>query len=410
MQRYASETANMGRSRIALALLLLLPTACSSPKRSAYGADDAGAPAVSTTILSPRSSAPDAATASHAASAAIAPATRDAAVVAAPPRPLPPNARLIEPFRGAKGRGLVAMTNGVEHVFADYGTGPSIGQDKPVLVASFTKLWTVVAALRMVERKEMSLDETIRDVLPELASRPWADSTLRELMSHTSRVPEFDEKSGFYRASVDYSESPASVLAKNVPKDWVEKRGVYKYRNAELAIVGAMLAAHAKIPTDQVLAREVFAPSKMKHAGLLVGKGPPPDDLDLAPMGGVRPHSFFTAGAGYASLSDLLAFFDALSTTALLTDASKTTLFTGAKEHGFASFGCWAFPFKVPSRDSNVTLIERPGSFGNVRLFTAYFPDERRAIVAWNGDGVEIARPRVAEQGIGARLSRIALE
>jgi CubicO group peptidase (beta-lactamase class C family) len=324
------------------------------------------------------------------------------------PRPLPSNARLIEPFRGSKGHELVAMTNGVDHAFADYGSSPAVSPDKPVLVASFTKLWTAVAALRLIERKEMSLDETIRDVLPDLASRPWADSTLRELMSHTSRVPEFDDKSGFYRASVDYSESPAAVLAKNVPKDWTEKRGVYKYRNAEFAIVGAMLAAHAKIPTDQVLAREVFEPAKMKHAGLLVGKGAPPDDLDLSPMGGVRPHNFFTAGAGYASIADLLSFFDALSNnTTLINDASKKMLFTGAKEHGFISFGCWAYPF---GSTKPALLVERPGSFGNIRLLTAYFPEEHRAIVAWNSDGVEIARPRTGEQGIGARLSRIALE
>jgi len=224
-------------------------------------------------------------------------------------------------------------------------------------------------------------------------------------MGHISRVPEFDEKTGYYRlAGVDFAEAPASVIAKNVPKDWAEKRGVYKYRNAEFAIVGAMLAARSKTTADAVLAKEVFEPARMKHAGIL-GAAEAPADLDLTPMGPIKPQNFFTAGAGYASINDLLSFFDALAIDGqLLSAASKAMLFTGAKEHKDASFGCWAYAF------NGTTLVERPGSFGNIRLATAFFPNEKRAIVAWDGDGTEIPRPRTGEQSIGARLARIALE
>jgi hypothetical protein len=70
--------------------------------------------------------------------------------------------------------------------------------------------------------------------------------------------------------------------------------------------------------------------------------------------------------------------------------------------------GCWSYPFAKPE-GGTTTLIERPGSFGNVRLFSAFFPDEGRAIVAWTGDGIDIARPRTGK-GIGLSLARIAIE
>jgi CubicO group peptidase (beta-lactamase class C family) len=259
----------------------------------------------------------------------------------------------------------------------------------------------------MTRRREISLDDTIADVLEGLASRPWAKSTLRELLTHTSLVPEFDERSGFYRlAEVDFG-SATNVLAKYIPRDWTEKRGTYKYRNAELAIVGAMLEAKARLPVASVLAREVFEPAKMTHSGLLAKERVA--GLDLAPMGPVRPQNFFTAGAGYASANDLLAFFEALAADVLLGEAEKALLFEGAKERSYGALGCWAYPFA--SGDAGTTLlVERPGSFGNVRLFTAFFPEERRAIVAWTGDGIDIPRPRAAKDGLGATLARLALD
>ena len=166
--------------------------------------------------------------------------------------PLPSAERLVAPFRGTKAHGFVAMTNMDRRAFVPITPGDALDPARPVLVASFTKLWTAVAALRMVARGELSLDETAKDALPELASRPWAPSTLRELLTHTSLVPEFDEKAGYYRKpDVDF-QAPVEVLARHVPRDWTEKRGVYKYRNSELALVGAILGARAKMPLDRV--------------------------------------------------------------------------------------------------------------------------------------------------------------
>jgi D-alanyl-D-alanine carboxypeptidase len=333
---------------------------------------------------------------------------------ARPSRALPTAARLLAPFRDAKVHGFVALTStdpalhdAPPRVVASLARGDTLDLARPVLVASFTKLWTAVAALRMVARGELSLDETVKDALPELASRPWATSTLRELLTHTSLVPELDEKGGYYRRpDVDFS-APVPVLAKYIPRDWTEKRGVYKYRNAELALVGAILAARSKTSAERVLAKEIFEPAGMTHAGLLVTTSTPPG-LDLAPMGPIRPRNFFTAGAGYASASDLLAFFEALGGATLLSPASKALLFEGAKDRGHGALGCWAYPFATAD-GATTLLVERPGSFGNVRLFAAFFPEEQRAVVAWTGDGLEIARP-LTGKGLGAALARAALE
>lgn len=399
-------TVAMTRSAFAVAALVVVAvTACRSTDARRASAITEALPEASTDAATGAAPAADAAPAKN----------EDASTIelAVPSRPLPAPERLLSPFRATKAHGFVAMTrtdpsdaSGERRTAVALGRGDALDLTKPVLVASFTKLWTAVAVLRMVERGELGLDETVKDALPELASRPWSSSTVRELLTHTSLVPEFDEKSGYYRrVDVDFS-SPVAVLSKSVPRDWTEKRGVYKYRNAELAIVGAIIAARSKLPADRLLAREVFEPAKMTRAGLYVTTAPPA--LDLTPMGAIRPQNFFTAGAGYASANDLLAFFEALAGTALLTAASKALLFDGARERDHGALGCWAYPFARPDGGTTL-LVERPGSFGNVRLFTAFFPDERRAIIAYTGDGIEIARPR-SPKGIGASLARVAIE
>lgn len=327
------------------------------------------------------------------------------------PRPLPPRARLIAPLGGA--RGFVAVTDtaaqpsGSRRVVVAAKGGGEVDVERPVPIASFTKLWTAVAALRMVERGEISLEATIAETLPELAARPWSRATLRELLGHVSQVPEFDEggePSYFRRRDVDFS-NPGAVLARYVPRAWVEKRGVYKYRNSEAAIAGAMLARRASLPAPELFAREVFGPAGMRRSGLLVGAAP--GDLDLAPLGPVRPHNFFTAGAGYSSPADLLAFLEALAGAVLLGEASKRVLFEGHGSEGHA-LGCWSYALRAGDGGAQ-RVVERPGALGDVRLFTALFPDEGRAIVAFSPDGIEIHKPHPTS-GVGRALLGVGLE
>lgn len=329
--------------------------------------------------------------------------TAAAAEPGPPARALPTAPHLLAALKGTSARGFIAMTNAAETVFADFQS--DVAADKPVLVASFTKLWTAIAVLRAVERSSFSLDDDIRTLLPDLKSKPWADSTVRELLGHVSRVPEFDDAGGYYSKSEPDFSNPVPVLAKYIGSG-TEKRGVWKYRNSEFALLGAVLQAKSGTPVTDVLALDVWTPAGMTHAGLVIGK--PPADVDFAPMGRVRPQNFFTAGAGYASANDLLAFFGALGAGKLLGADSQKLLFSGIPERNHGAFGCWAFPF--PTSDGGTTLfVERPGGFGNVRLFTAFFPEERRAIVMWSGADVDVGRPRT-KGTLAAKLAKLALE
>jgi CubicO group peptidase (beta-lactamase class C family) len=340
---------------------------------------------------------------------AATPIAVDASLPAEPPpkpaepiRPLPSEATLRAIFKGTSARGVVAVTvDGQRESFA-VPSGEAM-PDRPLLVASFTKLWIAVTTLRFVARKEFGLDDEIKALVPELEAKPWADSTVRELLGHTSRVPEF-ENGFFTRADIDFTHA-AATLAKELSAA-TEKRGTWKYRNSEYAILGAVLEAKSGAKAGAVLEKEVFTPAGMKHAGLVV-KGRPAD-VDFVPMGRVRPENFFTAGNGYSSVNDLLAFFEALDKDVLLEAGSKKLLFEGNPRHDRAALGCWAYDY--PSADGGTTLlVERPGSFGNVKLVTAFSPEQRRAIVFWTGEPLEVGKPRT-KNSVASKLAHALLE
>lgn len=318
-----------------------------------------------------------------------------------PRRPLPSETALRAVFKGTNARGLLAVTgDGRREAFP---IDSALDADRPVLVASFTKLWIAVTTLRFVARKEINLDDSISTLLPELKSKPWSDSTVRDLLSHTSRVPEFDN--GFFtRTDVDFTRA-APTLAKELSAA-TEKRGIWKYRNSEYAILGAILEARSGASVAAVLSKEVFTPAGMKHAGVVV-KGRPAD-VDFVPMGRVRPENFFTAGDGYASANDLLAFFEALDADALLDAASKALLFDGDPKRDRAALGCWAYPYAAPDGGTSL-LVERPGGFGNVKLVTVFYPEEHRALVFWTGAPLDVGKPRT-KGSLASKLAHALLD
>jgi CubicO group peptidase (beta-lactamase class C family) len=321
---------------------------------------------------------------------------------AEPTSPLPSEATLRAIFESTRARGMLGVTADRQRESFHVPSGEAT-PDRPVLVASFTKLWIAVATLRFVARKELALEDEIKALVPDLKGRPWADSTVLELLGHTSRVPEFDN--GFFtRADVDFTHA-AATLAKELSSA-TEKRGTWKYRNSEYAILGAILEAKSGATAAAVLEKEVFTLAEMKHAGIVV-KGRPAD-VDFVPMGRVRPENFFTAGNGYASVNDLLSFFEALDRDTLLGADSKKLLFEGRPNHDRAALGGWAYEY--PTGDGGTTLlVERPGSFGNVKLVTAFAPERHRAIVFWTGEPLEVGKPRT-KNSIAAKLAHALLE
>ena len=72
--------------------------------------------------------------------------------------------------------------------------------DDHMRVASVAKAFSGATALSLVDQGVLSLDDTIGERLPELPAE-WADVTLRQLLNHTSGMPDFLRSPSFAEAA-----------------------------------------------------------------------------------------------------------------------------------------------------------------------------------------------------------------
>ena len=66
-------------------------------------------------------------------------------------------------------------------------------------IASVAKAFSGATALSLVSKGDLSLDDTIGQHLPDLPDA-WSDVTLRQLLGHTSGLPDFSKSADFLAA------------------------------------------------------------------------------------------------------------------------------------------------------------------------------------------------------------------
>ena len=173
----------------------------------------------------------------------------------------------------ARGKSIDVHTAGV----ANLETGRSIHIHDHMRLASVAKAFSGAAALSLVTSGQLSLDDTIRQWLPELP-QTWWPVTLAQLLHHTSGIPDFTDEDAFQHAVVESLQSPPSPLgllafvAHKVPAFTPGTQ--YHYSNSDNIIVGLMIEAATARPYDDVLKDFVYRPLKLKGTSL-------PTDSDI---------------------------------------------------------------------------------------------------------------------------------
>src|SRR5215467_8972543 len=82
---------------------------------------------------------------------------------------------------------------------ANLRTGAPLRVGKHMRLASVAKAFSGATALSLVARRVLSLDDTVGKWRPDLPHE-WADITLRQLLNHTSGIPDFSKEEAFLEA------------------------------------------------------------------------------------------------------------------------------------------------------------------------------------------------------------------
>lgn len=143
-----------------------------------------------------------------------------------------------------------------------------------VQIASVTKTMTAVAVLKLVDDHLIGLDDPVNDVIPGFTSalKPPGPITVRQLLSHTSGMPEVNDA---LPRDVDFRPVLSRTLtmerglqlAGTLP--WAPANvGSFAYSNTNYLALGLLIQTLRHQPFAQVMREQVFDPLGLKNTSL----------------------------------------------------------------------------------------------------------------------------------------------
>jgi CubicO group peptidase (beta-lactamase class C family) len=196
--------------------------------------------------------------------------------------------------------------------------------------------------MMLQERGKLSVSDPICKYL-EKCPATWQPVTIRNLLTHTSGVPNYTESPDFFEkvATASYTSASLVDLFRDKPLDFAPNEK-YRYSNSGYHLLGLIIEKTSGISYAQFLNENIFKPLGMKSTGY----------DDSRALVSNRAHGYtltgelfvnaayinmaipYSAGALYSTTEDLLRWDQALYTEKLISRKSLDEMFTPFKDSG----------------------------------------------------------------------------
>ena len=143
-------------------------------------------------------------------------------------------------------------------------------------IASISKLYTAVAATKLVKEKRLSFDKTLADYLPELNERiENADEiTLKMMIQHRSGIPNFTDNPAFWKNEEENGKH-ALDFALDLPASFKPDKG-YEYSNTNYLLLRKILDKVLGYNHNEYIKEKILKPLELKNTFFSI------NDVDLA--------------------------------------------------------------------------------------------------------------------------------
>ncbi|GAA0289154.1 hypothetical protein GCM10010302_29360 [Streptomyces polychromogenes] len=248
--------------------------------------------------------------------------------------------RLVAQADGPPGAIAVLTRDGRTRVYTagvgDIATGQRPDPDDHMRVASIAKAYSGAVALRLVDEGFLSLDDTIGERLPGQPAG-WHAVTLRQLLGHTSGLPDFSADPGFLRilqADPRHRFDPRTLLGFVADEPLLFRPGtLYAYSNSDNIAVALMAEAATGRRYEDLLEDLVSRPLGLRRTSLPLGYRLPRPYLhgyDVTPPAGPEDVSealgasgVWASGGIVSTPRELGAFIRAYGGPALLSEKTR---------------------------------------------------------------------------------------
>ena len=233
--------------------------------------------------------------------------------------------------------------------------------DTKFMIGSISKPLTAALMLIQVQKGLVRLDSTIDYYIPEFRGKPAAKVTIRQLLNHTSGIPNYDIIKDFFpRISRQYF-TREDYLKVFIDSSLAFIPGTrYAYSSWGYFLLGYIMEKVAHKPYADLMANDIFRKAGMDHSGSYAHTQIVPHratGYDYS-FGGYASSDFRdqsnTMGTGdiYSTVGDLFKFHMALSNNLLLNKQLTDEMFSPGIKPADYGFGWFNKPFRYTATDS----------------------------------------------------------
>lgn len=260
-------------------------------------------------------------------------------------------------------------------------------------LASVSKQFTAMIVLRLADRGMLRIDDPVCPFLVPvyIKSCPsaWKPITIREILVHTSGIPDISEMSDFF-PKLSKPTTTKEIIQRFVNKPLDFKPGTrWKYSNSGYILAGAIIEKVTGKPYGTALHDEITGPLNLPHTGFSNGyppagyaKGYARIGAPLPPINGSQANA---AGGVFSNVDDLARWDRAFGTNRVAPAATVKEAFTS--QAACPSGGCldspssgYAFGWLV-DRLRGHRYLYHPGVLQGYHASNAFLPDDDIAVV-----------------------------
>jgi D-alanyl-D-alanine carboxypeptidase len=285
---------------------------------------------------------------------------------------------------------------------ADRETNKPNTLDTQFRVGSMNKMMTATAILQLVQAGKVKLDAPVGAYLRDYPNKDFAAQvTVHHLLTHTGGAgdifgPQFNAKRLELKTLKDYVALYGSRAPEFTPGDG------NRYANYGFILLGRIIEEVSGQSYADYLRDRIFKPAGMTRTGFEPesvavenrARGYMPGPQGIVSNADTLPWSGTSAGGGYSTVGDFLAFSTALTSHKLL-DARHTRLLTSSKVSNSYAYG-----FQDMS-NADIRMVGHgggaPGMNGDLRVI---------------GDGkvVVVALSNVSPPGLAGQMTSLAVQ
>ena len=132
-------------------------------------------------------------------------------------------------------------------------------------IASISKLYTAVAATKLVKEKRLSFDKKLTDYMPELEGKieNAKDITLKMMIQHRSGIPNFTDNPAFWENEQENFKS-ALDYAIDLPASFKPDKG-YEYSNTNYLLLRKIMDIVLGYDHNAYINEKILKPLKLNH-------------------------------------------------------------------------------------------------------------------------------------------------